>query len=288
MESTNTEIQTNPVAPMATDTLAQMASILHDPELAMMADPNFDPAKFIGDVRGKVDGIHFYHQIRMPGTAAFLKGMAQKFAKPLESAAKTISNNCDRLEQYVVDCMLGRTSTAVEKQRLEKLPGNSWRLDLRDNQPSLRITDTATAELKEKYPDLVTIERSYRFDNDAVKSRLKALMTVDDEQQLGMGVTFKHPDVPFAELTQGHHIRFYANVPDDLKPKKKASKKNAKPKAIDVAPEAGSTGPDQDGAGSGAVAGESDQGRPAEASQSDANDSDSVHRTQQEPGTLTL
>lgn len=226
------EIQSNPVSPIPvvtpTRTFRDMANVLINPDVVALSDPNFDPAVFIGDVRDKVDGIHHIAEVRMKGVAEHLKAEAMHFADPLLKAAKAVLSNRDRLLAYVADSMLGKFAPTGEPQRLEQMPGHLWRVRLQDNQPAMQITMPPSAALMEQYPDLIEMERSYCWKTDAVKDRLKSLMSVEDEEKLSRGIAFKHESMPFAILTQGHHVRFYPHVPDDIKPSKRSKIKKGK------------------------------------------------------------
>ena len=104
-------------------TLISMAGDLERME-DLLADPNFDPEKFIGDLKGKVDGTKYILDAQ-EDFRAFL----QTRINPIQKKATQIGKNWDKLKQYVTRCL--RVSGG------DQLPGSVWKVSLRENKPKL-------------------------------------------------------------------------------------------------------------------------------------------------------
>lgn len=108
-------------------------------------------------------------------------------AADLLRAAQAVKNNCQSLKE--------RVAWTMEQANFQKLPGEKWRLDLMNNAPSVEVDREATALEAEAYPEFVAVEKSYKWNREALKEAL---------QQEDAPSSFS-----FARLKFGKHIRFF-------------------------------------------------------------------------------
>jgi hypothetical protein len=164
-----------------------------------------DPAELIGDLRDKVDDVYYVLK-RMESVSAFLKA----YVAPIVEKRQTLDKMHGRLWDYVALSMRGDFLPEDQRQRTETLPGNVYRVTLRDSNPSLKIKRGATAQDFADHPELVEMRRSYEWKNDAVKERLISGAVLE-----------------FAEITRGCWPDFRVKVPEQLesKSKRKGAKK---------------------------------------------------------------
>lgn len=197
-------------------TLLEIASQLWHADDAL-ADPNFDPAAFVQELRSKVDDISLIVD-RMESVGAWLKDVAA----PLLKKGQAILNNRERLRDYVVHVLLIEKMARVETgESTEEIsfPGHVLKVRLRDSNPSLVIDRAATADDFEKFPEHVKMNRSYSWDNDRIKDELKA------DAERNEGDPAKLPEGIPARLTIGNWPEWVPNVPQQLERKKKGKKK---------------------------------------------------------------
>lgn len=200
------------VAPPPDDAQADLPAVVETPKRTFgallealttaeefLADPNFDPATLLGDIRDKVDSIHLVEQ-RMERVAGYLRDLA----RPLAARASALTANRERLRAYVVNEM--------SLQSIERVPGHAFAVRLRDNSTaSLKIRAAGPAD-KLAFPDFVIAERSYYWDGEKVKAALAA------------GTA---PEGLPGELERGQWPEFIPNVPVQLERPKKPRKKKA-------------------------------------------------------------
>jgi hypothetical protein len=173
--------------------LVQALSTLDDD----LAQPDFDPAALIGEIRDKVDGLKFILD-KMEATGGFLRDLAD----PLLRKAKAIENNHARLCAYVTETM--------KSQSLEKVPGHSWAIRLKTNPPAVTPTIAAGPIQYNKWPDFCLMERSYRWDK-------KAILVAHRDGKI------KDTDLPVT-ISRSRECEFIVNVPAELEAKKKKAK----------------------------------------------------------------
>lgn len=215
-----------------------------------LADPNFDPEKLVGDVRDKVDGINAMLAAFETWEAHF-----RKLSKPYASKATTLKKNYDRLWDYTAHCL--RTNN------LEKVPGNTHRVELRKaSAPKLPFSRQPDVRDFLKFPDYVKQVTLYAWDAEKVEAdALAGKLLLPDNSRCDHRDNFERPvdqklydelggrcldcnrivkpsemggppysEIP-ARLEWSWWPEFKVNVPESLEPKKKKSKKN---KEIDV------------------------------------------------------
>ena len=169
-----------------------------------LADPSFDPAAFVQELHDKVDAVHSVIG-RMETVAGWLKAVA----KPLTSKASALMNNRERLRDYVTHALLTERACRLELgESLHgvSLPGNMFKVRLRESPPALQIDRPATAEDYERFPNFVSMIRSYSWNSEKIKHSLQ-------DKTLPDGIP--------AHLTVGHWPEFVANVPEKLESKRK-------------------------------------------------------------------
>jgi len=176
-----------------------------------LSDPNFDPAKFVGDLRDKVDGLKSVES-RMQLVAEYF----DVFAKPILEKAKTLRNNRERLRDYIVYSM--------QVNHFEAVPGNLWKVRPRANtQVSVIESREPTKDDFVEFHDVIRVKETYSWDKDAIKAKHANTPAEDME-----GLPFK--------LVQGYWPEFVPNVPEVLekkKRKKRVSIKTVETTAID-------------------------------------------------------
>lgn len=196
-----------------------------------LAAPDFDPAELVGNIREKVDSVHFVVE-RMESVATWLRGIV----RPLASKASALTNNRERLRAYVVECLLTERACRIEMGEATEevsLPGDAFKVRLRDSNEALEVARAATAEDFERFPDFVEMKRAYVWKEPEIKAALKAgvklpVVEVDDPNASAdapEGGKIRH-SIP-ARLTQGHWPEWVPNVPEKLEPTKKGRKKKS-------------------------------------------------------------
>lgn len=186
-------------APEKRPTFADLVTALAQSEDAL-ADPNFDPEQLLGDLRDKVDGCQAVIE-RMETVSTFLRLMVAPIAK----RASTLMTNRARLRDYI-----GRV---MEEQKFHALPGQMWKLRLRESNPALEITREAPCGPQDyaDFPGFVVMTRSYSWDNAKIKDAL-----LNDPKSIP-------PELP-ARIIRGCWPEFVPNVPEQLETKKKRKK----------------------------------------------------------------
>lgn len=169
-----------------------------------LASTEFDPAALLGDLRDKVDGIRMVHE-RMESVAQWLKDQA----KPLTDKARTLEKNRQRLREYV--------ATTMAANHFHRLPGNTWRIDLRDGPPSVQTDYEPSSADYLRWPKYVKIETKFVWDKETLRTDLTTGRVIPAE--VIDGDASEHP-LP-ARLHVGQWPDFKPNVPEQLERKKK-------------------------------------------------------------------
>lgn len=187
-----------------------------------LASKDFDPAELVQAVRDKVDAIH-----AIIGRMNTVAGWLKEVAKPLQSKASALLANKQRLEDYVTHALLTEAASRVgdeAKTSDVSLPGNAFKVRLRDSPPALQIDRPATVDDYMKYPGYVTRKSVYEWDTDRIRRELKdgnpmpeAEVILNDQDPIPVITKIPLP----ARLTRGHWSEFVANVPDSIEPKTK-------------------------------------------------------------------
>ncbi len=135
----------------------------------------------IGDLKGQVDRVKF----KMDSWEA-QADVLESWAIQLMKKATGLKKKVEGYEQFI--------QREMEVHKFEELPGEIFRVALRDSNPKTSIKTEATPMMHLKYPELVRLETNYTWD----KKRLKELSDSDSV-----------PADLDVRVTQGKHIRFY-------------------------------------------------------------------------------
>jgi len=168
-----------------------------------LADPDFDPAKLVGKIRDKVDGIKFVLD-KMEGTILGLKA----FVAPILTAIETIENNKQRLEAYVLHSMEAEHETV--------LPGHTYKVRIAFNPPHVEIRKPMPEDFATYY-GYVKQKISYQWDKKRIKSDI--LSGVLGDSFPGILVRQSKPE-------------FKPNLPIDLEKKPRQKKVGHEQRAI--------------------------------------------------------
>lgn len=161
-------------------TLADLVS-----QLAALDDSltqEFDPAILVEDIRNKVDDIKFI----VDRLGAFDQAIKAQI-EPLARARASANRNLESLKRYVAQSM--------QDNHFERLPGNTWRIQLQDNPGMVEFTREPSMEDAHNFPGVVEVVTQYRWRVGVIKEML---------QEGG--------EFTFAKLKKGKHCRFYLNT----------------------------------------------------------------------------
>lgn len=191
------------ILPARTFTLRELTAALAsaDEDLAF---GDFDPEQVVGEIKEKVDAIK-----AVLDRMEVVSGWLDEQAKPLLKQARTLGKNAERLHKYVAEQM--------RANGFDSLPGNVWKVRLKENQPSLIVEREPTALDFQKWPNLVKMQRYYEWDNAALK---QFILDADPDTEWGAKLL---NDLP-ARVIRKLKIEFRANIPEQLEPKKRGKK----------------------------------------------------------------
>lgn len=122
---------------------------------------DFDPAVLAEDLRDKVDAIYTAHD-RLCVEASRLEGHAEDFAL----AAKRAYAAADRLKSYV--------QWNMEQQKFQRIPGDKFCFEIRENNPSVYTEHNPTAEDFLKHEDVICRTVLYAWDKTTIRNQIKA------------------------------------------------------------------------------------------------------------------
>lgn len=170
----------------------------------LLADPSFDPAAAIGELKDKVDRLFYFDDWIKTRHAAI-----QAIATSYQKTATALKKNHDRFRAYCAETM--SRAGALE------YPGNEKRINLQGGQPipaSLEIKIPADEQAHIKYPELckAQIQIAYVWDHEALKAAFEGGKLPSEVAEMG------------TEGKTKEFIKFYNNA----KPKPKAIKGKVK------------------------------------------------------------
>lgn len=128
-----------------------------------LADPNFDPKKFVGEFKDKIDGCWKFE--------VFMKERRETYKKEGQKLTKTgtaMERNLAKYRQYIADCMAEAGATSY--------PGHLKRVDLQGGSPEFHILEKPTAQLHLSHPELckAQVTTTYYWDVAEVQKLYEA------------------------------------------------------------------------------------------------------------------
>lgn len=186
-------------------TLAELLAAMQEFDLGLPA-VDFDPQELANTLKDKVDDVkHVLDRLE------FQAMWFRQQADPFMQAAYTLERNTKRLKDYVTFNM--------QVNEFEALPGNTHVMRLQNNPPALEITEQeCTAMHFMKYQSYAKYVWRYEWDEKAIKDVLVSKRKDELEKHPNLPVpkdrTFSVPEIPFAKLKFGQHIRFSLKKPE--------------------------------------------------------------------------